>query len=360
MMIRVEPFGKAGGEACQLYTLTNRSGASVGITNYSGAIVFANVPDKKGRLDNVILGFRDVKQYAKNPGYLGALIGPVGNRISGAAFEFGGKKYAFSPNEGESTLLHSGSFGFHAGAWDAVAEADEKEARLILKRDFPNGKTGFPGNLNVTVTYTFNENNELGIRYEAESDEESFMSPTNHSYFNLGGLGLKHVPGVERQTIEIFADHYTTVDKNSIPTGTAPVEGTPFDLRSPVKLADGFAREADNEQMVFGAGYDHNFVLSGETDENGLRLAARVTDDRTGRVMKVYTDMPCVQLYTANHLERYNAAERRYYKKRDALCLETQCAPDSIHREGEFGFEVKRVAPGAPFSSTTVYAFGTK
>lgn len=361
MLIRVEPFGKVNGNPCELYTLKNSSGAYVKITNYSGAITAICVPDKKGTLDNVALGFQDVKQYVKNDGFLGALIGPVGNRIAGASFEFDGKKYAFTPNENGSTLLHSGDFGFHAGIWDAVAEADETEARLILKRDFPNEKTGFPGNLSVTVTYTFTEKNELKIHYAAESDKESFLSPTNHTYFNIAGLGAKRVPGIERQKMEIFADHYTAVDEKCIPTGTEKVDGTPFDLRSPVKIGDGLAHENENEQMRFGTGYDHNFVLSSPIDEaTGLRMAARVTDDRTGRVMSVFTDMPCVQFYAANHLNRWNAAERRFYKKRQALCLETQCAPDSVHHEGEFGFTVWKVAPDKPFSSTTVYAFNVK
>lgn len=360
MKITVQPFGKIGSQACQLYTLSNSQGAYVRITNYSGAIVALGVPDKKGRIDNVVLGFEDVKQYANNKGYLGALIGPVGNRIALASFEFEGQKYSFTPNEKGKTLLHSGSFGFHAGAWDAVAEAEEKEARLILKREFPHDQTSFPGNLRATVTYTFGEDNALAIRYAIDSDAPSFVSPTNHSYFNLAGLSAKSVPSIDRQKIEIFADHYTTVDADCIPTGCAPVDGTPFDLRAPVKLKDGFARQEGNEQMGYGAGYDHNFVLSGPVNENGLRMAARVTDDRTGRVMTVFTDMPGVQFYSANHLSRYNAAERRYYKQRHALCLETQCAPDSIHHEGEFGFDVRKVGPDAPFVSTTIYAFSAK
>ena len=360
MKICVQPFGKADGKECQLYTLANSTGAYVEITNYSGAIVSVVVPDKKGRLDNVVLGFQDVKQYVKNPGYLGALIGPVGNRIAGAAFDFAGKNYSFEANENGTTLLHSGTFGFHAGAWDTIAVADEKEASLVMTRDFPEEKTGFPGNLEVTVTYTFNEKNELSINYVVESDKETFVSPTNHAYFNIAGTGYKTLPTVDRQMVEVFADHFTAVNAQCIPTGVVKVDGTPFDLRNPVKLADGFTHEATDEQMGYGAGYDHNYVLSGERDENGMRMAARVTDDRTGRIMTVYTDMPCVQLYTANHLSRYNAAEHRYYKKRNALCLETQCAPDSIHHEGEFGYDVLRVTPDAPLMSTTVYAFTTK
>ena len=175
----------------------------------------------------------------------------------------------------------------------------------------------------------------------------------------LAGFGMKSLPEVGRQKIEIFADRYTTIDEKSIPTGTADVTGTPFDLRAPVKIADGLALETENEQLKNGQGYDHNFILSGEKDENGLRLAARVTDERTGRVMKVFTDMPGVQFYSGNFLNRYNAAEHRYYKKRMALCLETQCAPDSVHHVGENGFDVMTIEPGRPLDSTTVYQFET-
>lgn len=361
MLIRVEPFGQVNGKKCSLYTLKNASGAFVQITDFSGAVVRLEVPDKKGRLDNVVLGFQDVKNYQKNDGYLGALIGPVGNRVSGAAFEFNGQKYEFDANENGKTLLHSGSFGFHTKLWDAVCEADENEARLILKADFPNAETGFPGNLSATVTYTFDSENALSIKYEIASDAPSFASPTNHTYFNLGGLSAKKVPSIERQLMEIFADHYTRVDADCIPLENAKVDGTPFDLRSPVKIKDGHASEETDEQMKNGSGYDHNFVLSGDINpDTALRFAARVTDERTGRVMKVYTDMPSVQFYAGNHLNRYNAKEKRYYKKRQGLCLETQFTPDCIHNRGAFGFDMVEITPEKPFTSTTKYVFVAK
>jgi len=361
MLIRVEPFGRIKNIACQKYTLMNPSGAYAQITNYSGAILSICVPDKKGRLDNVVLGFQDLKNYVSNDGYLGQLIGPIGNRIKNASFDFAGKHYAFDANENGTTLLHSGSFGFHTRAWDAVAEADEKEARLILTSEFKEEETGFPGNLKATVTYTFDLENRLKIHYHIESDAETVLSPTNHAYFNLGGMSAKHVPSIERQKMEIFANHFTAVDALCIPVGTRKVDGTPFDLRTPVKIEDGHAHQETDEQMAFGKGYDHNFVLSGEIcPETGLRHAARVTDDRTGRIMNVYTDMPCVQFYAGNMLSRYNAQEKRYYKQRRGLCLETQCAPDAVHHAGEFGFDTLTASPEKPFDSVTVYEFKTK
>ena len=360
MKIRVLPFGKAFGKQSFKYEMTTSKGASCTITDVSGAIVSIRVPDKKGNLDNVVLGFDDPKQYVNNGGFLGALIGPVGNRIAGAAFDFDGRHYAFKPNENGTTLLHCVPFGFHACVWDAEIEADADKAVLTLKHAFPESETGFPGNLDVTVTYTFTENNALKINYAATSDKPSFLSPTNHTYFNIAGTGRKNIPSVAHQTVQIFADRYTEVDGKCIPVGVASVEGTPFDLREPKKLADGFACEKDNKQMTIGAGYDHNFVLSEPIDLTGLRPCARVCDRLTGRVMNVYTDMPSVQLYTANHLKRYNAAEKRYYTARRALCLETQCAPDSVHHEGESGYDTWRLDADHPFSSTTVYEFTTK
>lgn len=358
MKLTLTPFGKAFGKQAFLYTMTTRKGAVCAVTNAAGALVSIRVPDKNGVTDDVVLGFDDVKQYAKNPGYLGALIGPVGNRIAGAAFDFDGKHYTFTPNEG-TTLLHSGSFGFHTRVWDAECEVTEDTASVILTQNFAEAETGFPGDLSVTVTYTFAEDNSLKIHYHAESSKRTFLSPTNHAYFNLSGLHSgKHLSGVGRQTVQIFADRYTAVAEGCIPTGAESVEGTPFDLREGKKLADGFACEKDNAQMILGAGYDHNYILSSAIDLTGLRPAARVSDRLSGRVMNVYTDMPSVQLYTANHLRRANRGMQ--YSRRKALCLETQCAPDSIHREGESGFDVMYASPDHPFDSTTVYAFSVK
>ena len=355
MKVRVEPFGKA-----QLFTFTNDSGASCSLTDLSGAIVAIRVPNRKGVIENVVLGFGDSRQYKVNPGYLGALIGPVGNRIAGAAFEYDGKKYEFAANENGVTLLHSGSFGFHSKLWNAVAEAAQDEGKLVLTQSFPESETGFPGNLEVTVTYTFTNSNALKINYHIESDKPSFASPTNHSYFNIGGIEGKHIPSVERQVMQIFADRYTVVDDKCIPTSVESVEGTPFDLRAGKKLKDGFACEKDNAQLTIGAGYDHNFVLNGEKCECGLTHAAKVTDSYSGRVMDVYTDMPGVQFYSANHLKRYDAATKKHYVKRHALCLETQCAPDSVHHAGESGYDVWQIDKDKPFDSTTVYAFSVK
>ena len=358
MKIEITPFGTVRRQQVFKFTFTTSKGASCALTNWGGAVLSLRVPDKKGILDNVVLGFDDVRQYAKNPGFLGALIGPVGNRIAGAKFKFKNKTYQFTPNENGNTLLHSVPFGFDRQLWDASTEACADKAVLTLKHRFENTQTGFPGNLDVTVQYTFSEDNSLRIDYQAQSDAPSFLSPTNHTYFNLAGTGKKNVPGVGRQTVQIFADKYTEVKEGCIPVGNADVTGTPFDLRQGVKLSDGFAHEKENLQMQLGSGYDHNFILSEQIDLTGLRPAAVVSDRISGREMRVYTDMPAVQFYTANHLRRYNAREKRWYGKRKALCLETQCTPDSIHHPGEEGFDVVTLDRDHPFHSTTVYSFG--
>ena len=358
MKIEITPFGAFNRQQAFKYTFTTSKGASCTLTNLGGAIISVRVPDKKGVLDNVVLGFDDVKQYAKNPGFLGALIGPVGNRISGAKFKFKNKTYKFTPNENGTTLLHSVPFGFDRQLWDASAEVCADKAILTLKHSFPNAETGFPGNLDVTVKYTFAEDNSLRIDYMAESDEPSFLSPTNHAYFNIAGTGKANVPSVGRQTVQIFADKYTEVKEGCIPVKNVKVDGTPFDLRQGVKLSEGFQYEKENEQMQLGCGYDHNFILSEQIDLTGLRPAAVVSDRISGREMRVYTDMPAIQFYTANHLRRYNAQEKRWYGKRKALCLETQCTPDSINNAGKDGFEVMTLDKEHPFRSATVYAFG--
>ena len=360
MKIQVRPFGKAYGKQAFKYTFITEKGASCTITDLSGAIMSVRVPDKHGVLDNVVLGFDDVKSYVHNAGFLGALIGPVGNRIEGAEFDFEGKHYSFAPNENGTTLLHCVPFGFHTCVWDAECGCDGEKGTLVLTHEFKEEETHWPGNIRAEITYSFTEAAALRIDYRMSSDKETFASPTNHTYFNIAGTSKKSIPSVGRQVIELFADRYTTVDEKCIPTGTAGVCGTPFDLRQGVKLSDGFAHEKEDAQMTIGAGYDHNYILSKPIDLTGLRHAARVTDRLTGRVMNVYTDMPCVQLYTANHLKRYNPAEKRFYGKRRALCLETQCAPDSIHHEGEEGFDVMKFGAGKTFTSSTVYEFQVK
>ena len=351
MSIRKVPFGKLdSGEAADLYILTNASGASVEITNFGGIIRAINVPDREGKLGNVVLGYKDVSGYQPLCGYLGALIGRVGNRIADGKCVLDGKELTFARNEGGVTHLHGGDVGFDRKFWDATPIEGICEDSLILKYTSPDGEEGYPGTLKVMVTYTFTDDNELIIHYEAISDKDTLCNLTNHTYFNLAGEGSGTIYD---HTMEIDADTFTVVsDSKCIPTGEMrPVGGTLFDLREPKRIGDGLDKTQDDEQMRYGNGYDHNFNLNGE----GLRFACEVTEPTTGRVMQVYTDMPAVQFYAGNGLESVNPGScGRNYHKHEGFCLETQYAPDSINHP-EFPDSVLRA--GEKYDFVTIYAF---
>ncbi|NLG25571.1 MAG: galactose mutarotase [Clostridiales bacterium] len=347
-MITTKPFGRlpSGAEAT-LYTLTNASGASVSITNYGGIIVKLVAPGANGMAD-VVLGYDSLAGYLPNVGYLGALIGRVGNRINRGRCAIGGKELTLAANA-NGHHLHGGDVGFDQKLWGAVAERGVGEDRLILTCVSPDGEEGYPGTLAVKVTYTFTDQNALKIRYEAVSDRDTLCNLTNHAYFNLDGEGsgtvLNHV-------LQIDADRFTVVDQDCIPTGELrPVDGTPFDLRKGARIGDGLAQTDADEQMRFGKGYDHNFVLNGE----GFRKIATLSSAAAGRAMDVYTDMVGVQFYAANMLEGIYAGKcGRKYGPREALCLETQYHPDSINHPN---FPDSVLRAGQKYDFTTVYAF---
>ena len=353
MSIVKKSFGKLpDGREADLYILTNASGASVEITNYGGILRAVNVPDKDGKIGNVVLGYNDVSGYIPTSGYLGALIGRVGNRIAGGECTLNGKKLTLAKNEKGITHLHGGNVGFNEKLWDATPLEGICQDQLILRYTSPDGEEGYPGTLRVMVTYTFTDENELMLRYEAVSDKDTLCNLTNHSYFNLNGEAGGRT--IEDHIFEMNCDTFTVVDKNCIPTGEQrDVTGTPFDLREPTRVGDGLAKTASDEQMSFGGGYDHNFNIN--DFEAGLRFAAEVVDPESGRVMDVFTDMPAVQFYTANALKGVNpGSSGRVYGPREAFCLETQFAPDSINHP-EFIDSVLRA--GEKYDFTTIFAF---
>ena len=352
MSIQKKPFGKLpDGRAADLYILTNASGASVEITNYGGILRAVNVPDRNGTLGNVVLGYSDVSGYVPLVGHLGALIGRVGNRIAGGKCILNGQELTLARNEGGITHLHGGNEGFDSKFWDATPLEGICEDSLILKYTSPDGEEGYPGNLRVMVTYTFTDDNELAIHYEAVSDRDTLCNLTNHAYFNLAGEGAGPVTD---HTIEIAADTFTVVDELSIPTGEIrSVAGTPLDLRTPIRLADGLRQIDSCEQMRFGNGYDHNFNIN--DPDADLRCAAEVTEPTTGRILQVFTDMPAVQLYTGNGLQGVHPGScGRVYGKREGFCLETQYAPDSIHHPN---FPDSVLRAGEKYDFITVFAF---
>ena len=353
MSIRKVPFGALeGGEKVDLYILTNAHGASVEITNYGGIIRAIHVPDREGELGNVALGYADVGGYVPVCGYLGALIGRVGNRIADGKCTVNGVELTLAKNEGGVTHLHGGDVGFDRKIWSALPVEGICQDTLILTYTSPDGEEGYPGNLKVMVTYTFTDEDELAIRYEAVSDRDTPCNLTNHSYFNLAGEGSGTILD---HTIEIDADTFTVVDARCIPTGEMrPVDATPFDLRTARRIGDGM-REIDScEQMRFGKGYDHNFNVNGD----GLRFACEVRDEQSGRVMQVFTDMPAVQFYAGNMLESIHpGSSGKHYHKHGGLCLETQYAPDSVNRP-EFPDSV--LLAGEKYDFTTIFAFSAE
>jgi aldose 1-epimerase len=347
MSIAKSPFGLLpDGRPTDLYTIKNASGASVSICNYGGILVSLLVPDRTGKLTDVLLGFSDVSGYAPvNPGYMGALIGRVGNRINRGKFTLNGKEYQLAANS-NGHHLHGGDEGFDKKLW--AVSVDEAANSLTLTATSPDGEENYPGNLKMTVVYTFSEDNKLSIHYQAISDADTLCNLTNHVYFNLSGDGSG---SVEDHLVQIHADRMTAGDCELIPTGEQrPVDATPFDLREPRRIGDGIAR-TDCDQIRYGGGYDHNFMINGE----GFREAVKLSSPATGIGMTVETDMPGVQFYTGNVLETdYPGKAGKVYHKHDGLCLETQFPPDAINHP-EFPSAILRA--GAAYVSTTSYNF---
>ena len=348
MSISKVPFGTlADGRAADLYTITNDSGASVSISTYGGILVRLTVPDKGGKPTDVLLGFDGLAGYAPvNPGYMGALIGRVGNRIGSGRFMLNGVHYQVATNS-NGHHLHGGDVGFDKKIW--AAEPDEAKNALKLCIVSPDGEENYPGTLEVTVTYTLSEDNGLSIRYEAVSDKDTLCNLTNHAYFNLSGEGSGTI---EDHTIQINASRFTVTDSGLIPTGELrSVAGTPFDLRQPTRIGDGLKRLSDDEQLRYGGGYDHNFMLDGE----GYRETVVLRSPKSGIVMKVFTDMPGVQLYTGNMLSTdWPGKGGKNYGLRDGLCLETQFPPDAVNHPD---FPSAVLKAGERLESTTSYIF---
>jgi aldose 1-epimerase len=341
-------FGKLpSGETVELYTLKNAKGVEVDISTYGGVVTSLKVPDKSGTLGDIVLGFDDLNGYLTPPPYFGALIGRYGNRIGHAQFTLDGVTYKLAKNDGDNSL-HGGKRGFDKVLWKAKPGEGQSLELTYLSKD---GEEGYPGNLAVTVVYTLTDNNELKIDYSATTDKDTVLNLTNHSYFNLAGQGEGDILGHQ---ITINADKFTPVDKGLIPTGELRnVEGTPFDFRQPHAIGERIG--SSDEQIVLGGGYDHNFVLNRNGD--GLSLAARVTEAKSGRVMEVSTTEPAIQFYTGNFLDgTLHGKGGKVYARRSALCLETQHYPDSPNHPD---FPTTELKPGGRYHTTTVYRFST-
>jgi len=331
------------GKQVDLFTLKNSKGMIVQITNYGGKVVSILVPDKNGQLGDVCLGYESAQAYFDGSASLGATIGRYANRIAGGEFELDGVTYKLFKNNGPNTI-HGGKEGFRFKVWDA-RQIDDSSLELSYRS--ADGEEGFPGELLLKVVYSVTAENEFTLKYSATTSKPTVLNLTNHAFFNLAGEGsgdvLDHV-------LWVNADQFTPTDKAAIPTGEfRSVKGTPFDFTSPKRLGQDI--NADNEQLAFGKGYDHNFVLNKKGGE--LVLAARISEPTTGRVMEVYTTEPGLQLYTANTLETVGKGGHTY-GPRSAFCLETQHFPDSPHHDN---FPSTVLRQGQTFSSTTIYKF---
>jgi aldose 1-epimerase len=340
--------GTHNGKQTALVTLKNKNGLVAQITNYGAIVVSMFAPDRNGNLADVVQGYDSIKEYTHgNKPFMGAIVGRCANRIGKAKFTLNKKTYAVAANDG-SNHLHGGKLGYDKVVWDIVATTPNSVKLEYLSK---NGDEGYPGNAKVGVLYTLTDKNELRMDFEAVTDEPTVMNLANHSYFNLAGEGSGDMLN---QELQINAYFYTPTDDANIPTGEIlSVKGTPMDFTVPKKIGKDINQHF--EQLKFGNGYDHNFVLNHHTGTLGL--AAVATDPQSGRVMEVYTTQPGVQLYTGNWLDNEKGKGGKKYQKRWAFCLETQHFADAINKPH---FPSVILNPGEVYKHVCIYKFSAK
>jgi len=347
------PFGTADGKTVNLYSLRNSQGAEAKIMNYGGIVQSLVMPDRNGKMGDIVLGFDNLEGYTSKSyldacPYFGALIGRYGNRIGGAKFSIDGHTYELAKNNNGNSL-HGGLKGYDKVVWD-VTEATSNS--LTMHYRSKDGEEGFPGNLDVTAVYTLTDDNELKLTFKATTDKPTVCNLTHHSYFNLRGQGNGDILGHE---VYINSDQTTAVDQQLITTGEfANVSGTPFDFRKPTTIG---ARINDPDtQLQYGPGYDHNWVISKPAGELGLQ--ARVYEPTTGRVMEVISDQPGLQFYAGNFLDgTITGKEGKVYQRRTGFCMEPQHYPDSPNKEN---FPSVVLRPGQAYQNTIIYKFSVK
>ena len=351
--ITMRHFGQTpSGQHVMLYALVNANGASLEVTNYGGIITRLMVPDRQGKLEDVVLGFNTLAEYLKDSPYFGCIVGRYGNRIANGQFVLDQKRYELAKNNSPGGLpchLHGGNVGFDKVVWQATPVIEDHIAGLKLAYASRDGEEGYPGNLAVEVRYWWTNANELKIEYRATTDQPTPVNLTHHSYFNLKGEGSGDILG---HVLTIPAQRYTPVNAGLIPTGElAAVKGTPFDFLQPERIGARIA--AGHAQLKFGAGYDHNWVLQGSGE--GLQLAAQVSEPASGRMMEVWTTEPGLQFYSGNFLDGHLLGKSgKPYQFRHGFCLETQHYPDSPNQP-DFPNTILR--PGEKYESTTIYKF---
>ncbi len=344
-----------GGEAVHLYTLTNENGMVAEITNYGGIVTRLLVPDRFGKREDVVLGYNTLDEYLAQTPYFGAIVGVYGNRVADGKFELDGQEYQLTNNSeagGVPVHLHGGDKGLDKVLWVARPIVQKESANLVLTYIHPDGAEGYPGNIRIRVVYRLTNENALEVSFRATTDKATIINLTQHSYFNLNGNGKGSPLDHE---LMINADHFNPVTAQMIPTGElAPVEGTPFDFRTPKKPRDWI--DQDHPQLKLGGGFDHNWVLN--RDGEGLQLAATVYEPNSGRFMEVLTEEPGVQYYAGNFLDGSLIGKQgQPYVHRSGFCLETQHYPDSPNHPN---FPSTRLNPGEIYITNTVYRFSVR
>ncbi|CDG85727.1 aldose epimerase family protein [Janthinobacterium agaricidamnosum] len=339
------------GSRVNLYTLVNRQGLCIKITDFGGIITEIHAPGRDGKCADVILGFDELQPYLEDSSFFGALVGRVGNRIAAGRFDIDGQAYQLELNNGVNHL-HGGSTGFSKRLWQSSTFHNTRSVGLTLVLDSADGDQGYPGKLHATVIYELSERNELFIKYHAVTDRATPVNLTSHAYFNLAGAGAGDISD---HLLTINADAYTPTDSLQIPTGElAPVSGTPFDFRNPHAIGARIGQ--DDRQLAYGAGYDHNYVIN-QAEHKQMSLAARVLEPRSGRVLEVFTQEPGVQFYSGNFLDGSLTGKGWNYGRRSGFCLETQHFPDAPNHPA---FPDIILRPGQEYTTVSVYKFSVQ
>lgn len=351
LTLNKEQFGKTpDGKQVDLYTLANQNGMVVKVMNYGGIITAIEVPDKAGKVADVVLGYDHLEGYVAKNNYFGSVVGRYGNRIAKGQFILDGQTCQLATNNGPNHL-HGGPKGYACVVWDAEPITAEESVGVKFTYLSPDGEEGYPGNLKITMVYSLNPENELSLCYKATTDKATPVNLTNHSYFNLKDAGASPILDHE---LMIDADSITPVDGTLIPTGEfMSVENTPFDFRTKTKI--GSRIDEDNIQLKYGNGYDHNWVLNGSGGD--LRKVAELSESTTSRLMEVWTTEPGIQFYSGNFLDGSVTGKNNHiYKFRHGLCLETQHFPDSPNQPN---FPSTILRPGETYHTQTIYKFKT-
>ncbi len=346
-------FGQlSDGTKVEAVTLSNGAGMSAKIMTLGATLQSLMVPDRVGRKDDVVLGYDTAQEYLSHPDYFGASVGRYANRIAKGKFSIDGKSYTLVANDGPNSL-HGGPKGFDKRMWKIDSVSSGPQAKAVFSYVSADGEEGFPGALKVTATYSLNEQNELRLEYRATTSKPTVLNLTNHSYFNLSGSDARDVMG---NMVTLHAERFTPVDATLIPTGERrAVAGTPFDFRTPHRVGDRI-RDGRDQQIRFGRGYDHNFIVDGTA--GSLRPAAVVQEPVSGRTMEISITAPGIQFYTGNFLDgTFFGKSARAYRQGDAICLEPGVFPDSPNHPD---FPTARLNPGQSYINTIVYKFSAR